>query len=236
MYTRAHSSGMSASLTLLAATALLAACAEPEPAADDERAALFGHLPDDTAQPAMATRLPEDLRRALERRNAEARSERFERAERAPWDELPMRAPLPAGAEAEAGDPCTGSCGGDRFCIGMCLLGDPPIRRDDEVACLECGRETGFRGRPDLRVVSQHQGAALLEWEPVDEVDHYVVHGVRWHASHTAGLRSVEHTTRDTSLRVDIDSEYVYMFYVVGWDAEHKQSTRPSNPVVVEPD
>lgn len=226
-------------LPIVGAVLALWACAAPEdsqPELGESRSELFGYVPARRSLPPIDTSFSDEQqdkpRWAAAARTPESDPRAFAEDARTPWDGVPARAPLPADAP---GDPCRGRCGGDRFCEGLCFAGDPLIRADGEDACLACGRETGFRGRPDLRLAERRTDDALLDWDPVTGAHGYVVHGVRWRADRTDSVISYELPTRETELWVEVEPAFTYMFYVVAWDADQKYHSAPSNPVLVEP-
>lgn len=127
---------------------------------------------------------------------------------------------------------CEQMCGQDMFCRMSCGGDEGPGAAG--VPCLNCSRETGFRGVPLLHAERVGHKTVRLTWSEVEGVDHWEIHARRWHPEDDLPGADYEWeadgNTRDLRLQVG----FRYAFYVVGFDADGEGATRPSKPARVD--
>lgn len=195
------------------------------------------------SRPVGATALPKD-RPAMNRAPAGAGNRRFDpnfagaRRNRAlPSDAQGSR----PGPDREDLDPC-GACGDDVGCRLLCFAQQEEEfvpQHDPDVECLECGRETGFLGQPELTAELLGDGDVRLSWEAIPGAVHYSLHSFFWVESRVdrdlANSGQSEVSTDLTELRFHLDEDYTYAFYVVAWSGDRKTHSAPSDMVRVDP-
>ena len=202
-----------AALSLLACLAL-PACESADSALDPQAeidSALFG------GQPAGKSRLP--------RLPATARAIPMETAADGAMASLPF-------GDVE-GDGCDARCGADPICRARCVSEHLSIADDESDNCLLCGRETGFRGRPDLEVERVGRKSVRLRWTAVDGADRYALEGHRWSRQGDRPVAAYEWIVRGTEVRLRLERGYVYTFTVYGERTADGARSRPSKPVAI---
>lgn len=98
--------------------------------------------------------------------------------------------------------------------------------------CIICGRETGFRGRPDLHADVRDK-IIELSWTEMEGADFYTVHATQW-SDDASPLNSFSWRTSGPSLSVEMDAGFRYAFHVYAWANDPKRRSEASEVVDVE--